>query len=165
MGWLVKEMERTWVEVVVAQFKGLFWHLLGGTEYNHKEPQSVLQFFGMIFEPDTLQIWSRSERAVYIPEWGFQTTKNHSKNSRPRENVWLCSPEVSCETIKCESDRRTVQGHRKYGERGWEGQSLHFRSMKWTCHPDTFLLCIKHAVIRTILSNNCFISLYFKCVL
>jgi hypothetical protein len=34
------ELERMWMEAVMALFKVLFLHLPGGTEENHKKPQS-----------------------------------------------------------------------------------------------------------------------------
>jgi hypothetical protein len=35
------ELERIMKEAVVAQFETLYWYLPGGTEENHKTPQSV----------------------------------------------------------------------------------------------------------------------------
>jgi hypothetical protein len=33
------ELERIWKDATVAFFKALFWHLPGGTEETHKDPQ------------------------------------------------------------------------------------------------------------------------------
>jgi hypothetical protein len=47
------EMERIRKEAVMAQFKALSQHLLGGNEEEHKKPQSEYPVFRLRFETGT----------------------------------------------------------------------------------------------------------------